>query len=112
MKPEVLQLSHLFKKLPPRAKAPNKSDFGTVLILAGDQGMSGAARICAEGCMRVGAGLVTLATHPAHAATATLLRPELICHGIDKPLQLAAHLEKATVLRSARGLPRVPGVRN
>lgn len=38
----------------------HKGDFGHVLILAGSARFSGAAVLCAEACLRSGAGLVTL----------------------------------------------------
>lgn len=104
MKPINLELNALLKKMPPRAKDANKRDFGHALIFAGDEGMPGAARICAEGCMRVGAGLVTLATHPHHAAFATINRPEIISYGIHNTLQFSSILQKATVLAVGPGL--------
>ena len=36
--------------------------------------MSGAARLAAEAALRVGAGLVSVATHPQHAATLNIGR--------------------------------------
>ena len=47
--------------LPRRARAANKGDFGRVLIVGGGVGMPGAARLSGEACLRVGAGLVTVA---------------------------------------------------
>ena len=46
--------------LPPRPTESHKGDYGRVLVIAGSMGMSGAAALCATGCLRVGAGLVTL----------------------------------------------------
>ena len=39
----------------------NKGDFGHVAIVAGSVGMTGAATLAAEGVLRIGAGLVTIA---------------------------------------------------
>ncbi|MBI3292275.1 MAG: NAD(P)H-hydrate dehydratase [Elusimicrobia bacterium] len=47
--------------LPRRRKDVHKGDVGHVLILAGSRGMSGAAVLCAQGALRGGAGLVTIA---------------------------------------------------
>jgi NAD(P)H-hydrate epimerase len=44
--------------LPLRRRTAHKGDFGQVLIIAGSVGMTGAACLCAEGALRVGAGLV------------------------------------------------------
>lgn len=46
--------------LKPRKKFTGKRDYGSALIFAGSIGMSGAAVMAAKGCMRSGAGLVTV----------------------------------------------------
>src|SRR5439155_23363322 len=48
------------RALPPRKRSAHKGDFGHVLILAGSEGYTGAAVLCAEAAARSGAGLVTL----------------------------------------------------
>ena len=48
--------------LPPRPLDSNKGTFGKVLVTAGSINYSGAAYLACSGAMRVGAGLVTLAT--------------------------------------------------
>jgi NAD(P)H-hydrate epimerase len=47
--------------LPPRKAHAHKGDFGTVLVVAGSEGMLGAAILCAEAALRTGAGLVRVA---------------------------------------------------
>lgn len=47
-------------RLLPRNPDSHKGDFGHVLILAGSPRFSGAAVLCAQACLRSGAGLVTL----------------------------------------------------
>ncbi len=47
-------------RLLPRNPDSHKGDFGHVLILAGSARFSGAAVLCAQACLRSGAGLVTL----------------------------------------------------
>jgi len=56
--------------LPARPIEANKGNFGRVLVVAGSINYIGAAYLACEGAMRVGAGLVTL-------ATATTLQPIL-----------------------------------
>lgn len=43
-----------------RKKDTHKGDYGHVFILAGSRGLTGAAALCAQACMRSGAGLATL----------------------------------------------------
>lgn len=46
--------------LPQRYPDSHKGDYGRVLVLAGSVGFSGAAYLCSQGALRIGAGLVTL----------------------------------------------------
>jgi NAD(P)H-hydrate epimerase len=55
--------------LPQRPEESHKGSFGSVLIIAGSRGMSGAACLSGLGALRGGAGLVTLAI-PAGIQTA------------------------------------------
>jgi len=87
-----------------RQRSANKGSFGHVLVLGGAPGFSGAARLAGEGALRTGAGLVTVATHPAHAAYLNLNRPELMCSGVEGPVQLNPFLDKATVVAVGPGL--------
>ncbi|MEO6184952.1 MAG: NAD(P)H-hydrate epimerase, partial [Steroidobacteraceae bacterium] len=48
--------------LAPRARQSHKSQFGRVLIIGGGAGMPGAVRLAAESALRVGAGLVSVAS--------------------------------------------------
>lgn len=45
-----------------RREDTNKGDYGKVLIIAGSNGMSGAAYLCAKAALRMGAGLVKIYT--------------------------------------------------
>lgn len=90
--------------LPPRPKDAHKGDFGHVLVIGGEHGMAGAARMAAEAAARTGAGLVSVATHPEHLDVITAARPELMCHGVESPKDLAPLLERATVIVIGPGL--------
>jgi NAD(P)H-hydrate epimerase len=75
-----------------------------VLVVGGNRGYSGAARLAAEAAARSGAGLVSVATHPAHAATLNLGRPELMCRGVERPAEFRPLLERAKVIALGPGL--------
>jgi ADP-dependent NAD(P)H-hydrate dehydratase / NAD(P)H-hydrate epimerase len=75
-----------------------------VLVVGGDRGYSGAVRMAGEAALRVGTGLVSVATHPVHAALVNLGRPELMCHGVANAEQLSALLDKADVIVMGPGL--------
>jgi ADP-dependent NAD(P)H-hydrate dehydratase / NAD(P)H-hydrate epimerase len=46
--------------IPVRRDYSNKGDYGSILIVAGSRGKTGAALMAAKACLRAGAGLVTL----------------------------------------------------
>lgn len=93
-------------KLAPRARNAHKGKYGHVLVIGGDYGMAGAARLAAEGAARVGAGLISLATRAAHAASASAQRPELLCHGVEHVKDLHHLLQAASVVAIGPGLGR------
>jgi NAD(P)H-hydrate epimerase len=58
---DLLDAAWVRGRLPERPKSANKGTFGKVLVVAGSRSYVGAARLAAEACYRVGAGLVTIA---------------------------------------------------
>jgi len=92
--------------LPRRARAANKGDFGRVLIVGSDVGMPGATRLSGEACLRVGAGLVTVACAPENVAAIAPGRPELICLPFRDPTDLHDAIERAGVIAIGPGLGR------
>lgn len=87
-----------------RPRDAHKGDFGHVLVVGGDAGMAGAARLAAEAAARIGAGLVSVATRADHAAVIAAARPELMGHGVESPRDLAPLLRRATVIAVGPGL--------
>ncbi|MBI3898558.1 MAG: NAD(P)H-hydrate dehydratase [Gammaproteobacteria bacterium] len=87
-----------------RARTAHKGSFGHVLVIGGGHGMPGAARLCGEAAYRIGAGLVTLVTHPAHAHVINQVRPELLAYGATTAADLAPLLARAEVLALGPGL--------
>ncbi|HTC15513.1 MAG TPA: NAD(P)H-hydrate dehydratase [Steroidobacteraceae bacterium] len=97
--------------LPRRPRASNKGDFGRVLIVGSGSGMPGAVRLAGEACLRVGAGLVTVAVAPENVAAIAAGRPELICVGISDVALLAEAIARAEVIAVGPGLGRSPWAR-
>ena len=96
--PQVLRAA-----LPVRERTAHKGRHGHVLIVGGAPGMAGAARLAGEAALRAGAGLVSVATHPAGLGLFAG-RPELMVTAVDSPAALAPLLERATVLAVGPGL--------
>lgn len=90
--------------LRPRPKAAHKGDFGYVLVVGGGEGMPGAVRLAGEAALRAGAGRVSIATHPSHAAILVASRPELMSHAVATPSDLEPLLDKADVIVFGPGL--------
>lgn len=100
----LAQFQHYQSLLIPRSRSAHKGNFGHLLVVGGNQGMSGAARICAEAGARTGAGLISIATHPEHANWLNIDRPELMVKAIVSADDLIASLEKASVISFGPGL--------
>lgn len=105
---QTLDWSTLLAALTPREKQANKGDFGHVLVVGGDYGYAGA--VCMAGCaaLRVGAGLVSIATRVEHAWNLFTYQPELMAHGISEgdvaSSPLPALLDRADVIVIGPGL--------
>lgn len=99
-------LSHtcLQKQLPPRSRTAHKGSFGHTLLIGGAQGMSGAIRLAGEGALRVGSGLVSVATHQEHSMWLNLTRPELMVHAVESPVHLRPLLHNKDALGIGPGM--------
>ena len=64
--------------LPPRARRSHKGTYGTVTLLCGSEGMSGAAVLAAKAALRGGAGLARVLTPPCNRAVLQCSVPEAI----------------------------------
>lgn len=98
--------AEIHQALPRRARAANKGDFGRVLIVGSGSGMPGAVRLAGEACLRVGAGLTTVAVAPENVAAIAAGRPELICVALTGEAVLADALARADVVAIGPGLGR------
>lgn len=98
-------------RLGARPRNTHKGDYGRVLVIGGDHGMSGAVRLAAEAAARVGAGLVCIATRSAHAEHISAQRPELLCYGVENANELRPLLDPANVIVIGPGLGQSPWAR-
>jgi NAD(P)H-hydrate epimerase len=92
------------KRLGRRPRTAHKGTFGHLLVIGGAPGFSGAARLAGEAALRAGAGSVTIATHPAHAACLNLSRPELMVSAVETAKDLDPLIERADVVAIGPGL--------
>ena len=90
--------------LPPRPRTAHKGDHGHVLIIGGNDGMAGAAILAGRAALRVGAGLVTVATRPRHVTAVVAAQAELMARGIENGADHDALLSRATVVVIGPGL--------
>jgi NAD(P)H-hydrate epimerase len=83
-----------------RAKSANKYTAGSVLVVAGSEGKSGAALLSARGALRCGAGMVTIASWAgARAAIEGVLDEAMTCELDDS--DIAASVDAALEKRKA-----------
>jgi ADP-dependent NAD(P)H-hydrate dehydratase / NAD(P)H-hydrate epimerase len=93
----------LAEVLPPRPRQSHKGLFGRVVIIGGGAGMPGAVRLTAEAALRVGAGLVTVASLPEHLSVVGA-RPELMFRSLVNAADVAGAVKDADVIVIGPGL--------
>jgi hydroxyethylthiazole kinase-like uncharacterized protein yjeF len=91
--------------LPARPGNSHKSQFGRVVIVGGGAGMPGAVRLAGEAALRVGAGLVTVASLPEHLAVLGA-RPELMFRALQGASDVQEVVGDADVIVIGPGLGR------
>jgi len=101
---ERIAETEIGKALPRRRRSSHKGDYGRVLIVGSGQGMPGAVRLAGEACMRVGAGLVTVAVAPENVVAIAAGRPELLFLPLHDVSALKDAIERADVVAIGPGL--------
>ena len=99
-----IRLHSLTNFLVLRKRNSHKGNFGHVLIIGGDEGYLGASQLAAQAAMRVGAGLVSVATRKSHAAQLSVRVPEIMCHGVETLDELMPLIKRANVIAIGPGL--------
>ncbi len=90
--------------LAPRQRTMHKGQCGHTLLVGGKIGHGGAIRMAAEAALRVGSGLVSVATHTSNAVAISGARPEIMSYGIDKAQILKPLMEDANALVVGPGM--------
>jgi len=106
VQPSALRIDEaaIAELLPPRRRTAHKGQQGSVLVIGGNLGMPGAARMTGEAALRAGAGLVTIATRHENVAAIVGARPELMCRGVTSGDELTALIAHADVIALGPGL--------
>jgi NAD(P)H-hydrate epimerase len=81
---ELLARDRMREIVPARAADSHKGDFGRVLVVAGSTGRTGAAHLAAQGALRSGAGLVTVATPRSCQPVVAAMAPEYMTEPLDE----------------------------
>lgn len=100
----ILKLSDYAPFLAKRLPDWHKGLSGHLLIIGGGQGYSGAPCMAALAALRVGAGLVTVATHPIYETTMNVAHPEIMSIAADDRARLSTLIEAANVIVLGPGL--------
>ncbi|MBI3188024.1 MAG: NAD(P)H-hydrate dehydratase [Gammaproteobacteria bacterium] len=100
----LLCRNEIIKNLKPRQRDSHKNQHGHVLVIGGDAGMAGAARLAAEAALRAGAGVVSVVTRPEHVTALVAARPELMVWGTADGVVPQQLVQRADVIAIGPGL--------
>ena len=103
MNPITIETKKLLRKLL-RNSESHKGDFGHVLVVAGNIGFGGAALLSSKAAIKIGAGLVSLATRSEHLQAALSFAPEVMTKPVDSGQSLENYLDSPTVICLGPGL--------
>jgi len=92
---------------PPRKNNSHKNQYGHVLVIGGDQGMSGAVALAAKAALRSGAGIVSALVHPDCRNNLASV-PEIMVQGWDA---VEVGLSRASVVVVGPGLGKSKAAR-
>ncbi|OGT69533.1 MAG: hypothetical protein A3J38_06510 [Gammaproteobacteria bacterium RIFCSPHIGHO2_12_FULL_45_9] len=103
---EKTTIAYFGSCLAPRPRDWHKGQSGHVLIIGGDYGFQGAPLLAAKAALRVGAGLVSVATRVEHARCLNVMTPEIMVHGVSAAKELTTLMDDADVIVLGPGLGR------
>jgi len=91
-------------RLPRRSSDTHKKAVGTVLVVAGQKGMAGAALLAGSAAFRAGAGLVRVASAPENRSAIQAALPEAIYVDASDEAALAGALAESDAVAAGPGL--------
>ncbi len=98
---------HIYARLPARDPLTHKGTAGKVLVVAGSPGFTGAATLAAQGALRSGAGLVTLATPQSVSQILAGKLTEAMVQGLPDENNLLGQASLPRLLELAEGVDAV-----
>jgi len=93
----------LTQQLPRRRINTHKGESGHVLCVGGNHGSGGAVMLAAVAALRIGAGLVSVATRAPHLAPLLARCPEAMAHAVEDGSDFAPLLARASVIALGPG---------
>lgn len=92
---ELLTREQIRTLITPRAADVHKGDFGRVLVVAGSRGKTGAAILAAQGALKSGAGLVTIATPGSIVPVVAAFAPDYMTEALEETVDGTVHFAAA-----------------
>jgi hydroxyethylthiazole kinase-like uncharacterized protein yjeF len=92
---ELLTREVIRALITPRAADVHKGDFGRVVIVAGSRGKTGAAVLAAQGALKSGAGLVTIASPKSVIPVIAAHMPDYMTEGLEETVDGTVHFAAA-----------------
>ena len=90
--------------IPKRKRNGHKGTFGKVLVIAGSEGMSGAAYLSAKACLKIGAGMVKILSSQMNREILQTLLPEALFASYDTDKSISSSISWADVIVIGPGL--------
>jgi hydroxyethylthiazole kinase-like uncharacterized protein yjeF len=104
MNPVIITQQQVAKFLPERPRDSHKGLFGTVCVIGGAPGMTGAALLAGRTALKLGAGCVHVGLLTDNPPTVDYSQPELMLHSAKTAIQLPG----ITVLAIGCGMGQAP----
>lgn len=101
--PQLMEPRDAASCYPCRRHNAYKNTYGHLLILAGSEGMAGAAAMCARAAVRGGAGLTTIVCPRCAIPVLQVLCPEAMCRPLEDIADWPALLQGKTAVAAGPG---------